>query len=79
MSTAVATRRNAAAVFAEAFRPGREPRSVAYRAGTMDSLRTRLDGAERAVCLYPAGSAERDAYHAGYDEGRLLAQREVAA
>jgi hypothetical protein len=59
-------------VFDHAFKPGREPRSEAYRAGVLACLRTRVDGAPICACPYPAGSAERDAYYAGVEEGRAL-------
>ncbi len=60
-------------VFDAAFHAGREPRSAAYKAGVLHYLRVRLDGAAKEPCLYPAGSAESDAYYAGIDEGRALA------
>lgn len=60
-------------VFDAAFHAGREPRSEAYKAGVLHCLRVRLEGAAHCPCLYPAGSAERDAYYAGVEEGRALA------
>ncbi|MGV3679796.1 MAG: hypothetical protein ACO1PM_08730 [Acidovorax sp.] len=71
----------AAQVFASAFFAGREPRSEAYRAGVLDTLRHRLEGISFPAQLHPAGSAERDAYFAGADEGRALAAaaKEAAA
>lgn len=71
----------AAEVFTRAFFAGREPRSEAYRAGLLDTLRHRLEGISFPAHLHPAGSAERDAYFAGADEGRALAAaaKEAAA
>lgn len=59
-------------VFDNAFRPGREPRSEAYKQGVMACLRVRLDGMQYSPCPYKAGTAESDAYFAGIDEGREL-------
>lgn len=70
MSTATAK-----SVFDQAFAPGREPRSEAYKAGVLHTLRHRLEGVSFPAQLYPAGSAERDAYFAGADEGRTLAAK----
>lgn len=64
---------SAVAVFDGAFFAGREPRSNAYRAGVLDTLRHRLEGVAYPPTPYPAGSAERDAFFAGADEGRMLA------
>lgn len=60
-------------IFDQAFRPGREPRSEAYKAGVLHTLHHRLRGVPYPLNLHPAGSAERDAYFAGADEGRNLA------
>lgn len=58
--------------FDAAFHEGRETRSEAYRAGVLHCLQTRLDGQPHVPCFYAPGSAERDAYYAGVDEGRAL-------
>lgn len=63
----------AAEVYARAFFAGRDPRSDAYRVGVLDTLRHRLEGVSFPATLFPCGSAERDAYFAGADEGRALA------
>lgn len=59
-------------VFDKAFKPGRAPRSDAYKQGVMACLRVRLDGAQHTACPYKEGTAESDAYFAGIDEGRAL-------
>jgi len=61
-------------IFHERFRPGAEPRSVAYQQGVLDRLR--YDAGEgiapsRLMCYEP-GTAERDAWLAGLAAGRLL-------
>lgn len=63
----------AQAVFDKAFKPGREPRSDAYKQGVLTCLRVRIDGKKFVSNPYPAGTAESDAYHAGVAEGRALA------
>lgn len=65
----------AKAVYERAFFAAREPRSAAYKAGVLHTLRHRLEGVSFPVQLYPAGSAERDAYFAGADEGRAPAAK----
>ena len=69
----------AAAVFERAFFPGREPRSDAYKAGVYEALRRRLEGVSFPPLQWPAGSAERDAYFAGIDEGNTLANSVTCA
>lgn len=63
----------AQAIFDEAFKPGRAPRSDAYKQGVMACLRVRVDGLAYEACPYPEGSAQADAYFAGVEEGRQLA------
>ena len=63
----------AQAIFDEAFKPGRAPRSDAYKQGVMACLRLRVDGLAYEACPYPEGSAQADAYFAGVEEGRQLA------
>lgn len=69
----------AAAVFERAFFPGREPRSAAYRQGMLQTLQRRLDGTPFPPLTYRLGTAERDAYFAGMDEGNTLANTVVGA
>lgn len=59
-------------VFDKAFKPGRAPRSEAYKQGVMVCLRVRLDGVQHTACPYNEGTAESDAYFAGINEGREL-------
>lgn len=59
------------------FTPGRTPRSTAYRLGTFDALRHHL-GENKHTCPYAAGSADFDAYWAGWDEGRGAVDRLLA-
>lgn len=61
----------AQALFAQAFTPGRTPRSDVYRQGVLDHLGNRLDGTQH-VCPYLSGSVEHDAYFAGVDEARFI-------
>lgn len=67
------TKGPAQAVYDLAFRPGREARSEAYKLGVLNFLKNRLEGAELA-CPFQAGSVQFDAYFAGCDEGRVLAE-----
>ena len=69
----------AAAVFERAFFPGREPRSKAYREGVLQTLQHRLDGTPYPPLPYRLGTAERDAYFSGMDEGHVLARTTVGA
>lgn len=69
----------AAAVFENAFFPGREPRSAAYREGMLQALQRRLDGTPFPPLKYRLGTAERDAYFAGMDEGNTLANTVTSA
>jgi hypothetical protein len=66
------TELTAQAVFDLAFKPGREPRSDAYRQGVLHCLQVRVDGLAFAPCPYALGSSDSDAYHAGIAEGRAL-------
>lgn len=50
----------------------RDPRSAAYKAGVLAALRFRLERA-RICPPYEPGSAERDAFQAGCDEGHKVA------
>ncbi len=65
----------AQAVFAEAFGPGRSPRSDAYRAGVIGQLRYRMEETATNDCPYKAGTAESDAFWAGVTEAWNLLER----
>ncbi len=57
-------------LMAEIFGGPREPRSDAYKAGVRAVLSKHFEGVlVRDQLHYPAGSAERDAFFAGADEG----------
>ncbi len=58
-------------LMAESFHPDRPPRSLEYRDGVMQALRSRLEGV-RANCPYPEGSAACDAWASGTEEGHLI-------
>lgn len=58
-------------LFDAAFAGAREPRSEAYRHGVLAALTFRIEN-RRLVCPYAIGTAERDAYVAGCDEGNIL-------
>ncbi|MGW8309862.1 MAG: hypothetical protein ACWGNB_02245 [Thiogranum sp.] len=60
-------------LFVHAFRPGREPRSGAYRRGVLDGLRyhTGEGPSPQHVIPYPPGTAEADAWFAGLSEANL--------
>lgn len=73
------TKKTAAVVFESAFFPGREPRSKAYREGVLQTLQHRLDGTPYPPLPYRLGTAERDAYFSGMDEGHVLARTAVGA
>lgn len=62
----------AQAVFDEAFKPGRAPRSEAYKQGVLASLRVRIDRLPMVPCPYVDSTAESDAFFAGVEEGRDL-------
>lgn len=62
----------AQAVFDEAFKPGRAPRSEAYKQGVLASLRVRIDRLPTVPCPYVVGTADSDAFFAGVEEGRDL-------
>lgn len=62
----------AKAVLAEAFPPGRAPRSEAYKQGAFDCLRVRIDGEQEIESPFIDGTAESDAYLAGVEEGEAL-------
>lgn len=57
---------------ARAFARHRSPRSDAYKAGHLAALRHHVDKQEQ-FCPYAVGSAESDAWHAGWSEGYDMA------
>lgn len=61
----------------EAFNAPRDPRSQAYMLGTHDLLLDRF-GITPIKCPYAPGTAERDAYFAGKDEGSTIWMRHQA-
>ena len=67
---------NAMLLFAQVFDRPREPRSEAYRQGAWAAMQrvATHDTSRPAPCPYGAGTAERDAWLAGYDEGRREAR-----
>jgi len=69
----VATRAQVDELMHSAFFPGRPARSSAYKAGVLAKLRLVLQR-ERLVCPYAQGSAEFDAFFAGTEEGKWVAQ-----
>ena len=72
---------DAQTLFRQAFPATREPRSEAYKAGVLAAIKFRLGEAEHIDCPYRAGSVWADAFHAGADEGHVIARnalREVS-
>ncbi len=65
-------------LLAEAFPRGREARSVEYRDGVKAFL-LYVFASHPVKCTFPAGSARRDAFYAGVDEGKHIALREQNA
>lgn len=65
-------------LLAEAFPRGREARSVEYRDGVKAFL-LYVFASHPVKCTFPAGSARRDAFYAGVDEGKHIARREQNA
>lgn len=63
-------------IHVQLFSQERTPRSDAYREGAMSALRHHLECA-KTRCPYTAGSAEFDAYYAGWMEGRSAADKVV--
>ena len=59
----------AAEIHAKLFDLPREPRSQAYKDGALAAIRYRVEGVESTVPHEP-GTPERDAWLAGYAEGR---------
>ena len=57
-------------LFNEAFGQPRDKRSQAYKTGVVQGLRVVLGEANNPPLPYRLGTAEADAYFAGYDEGR---------
>lgn len=55
-----------------AFAAPREPRSIAYREGAQAAMLFMAGGLLIVPDSYTAGSAERDAFIAGMDEGREI-------
>lgn len=55
----------------EAFPPGREPYSPAYKEGVISVLRRRIAAAAHGL-RYEIGTAEADAFRAGEAEGKLI-------
>lgn len=60
------------------FRPGRDPRSEAYRAGVRDMLLLMLC-AKPLKQPYTIGTAEADAWWAGNEEGRHAIRNRLQA
>lgn len=58
---------------ASAFSTARTPRSDAYKAGHYAALVKFLGDGPLRRCPYANGTAEADAWYAGYDEGRATA------
>jgi hypothetical protein len=58
-------------LMAEAFAPGRDPRSPEYKAGVRSILDWRINGAQPAL-PYALGTAQADAYFAGQEEGGAI-------
>jgi len=65
-------------LLAEAFPRGREKASVEYRDGVKAFL-LYVFASHPVKCTFPAGSARRDAFYAGVDEGKHIARREQNA
>jgi len=59
------------ALMAEAFKPGRDPRSSEYKQGVRALLALRIDGT-KLPRPYKMGSAQADAFYAGVDEGHRI-------
>jgi hypothetical protein len=58
-------------LMAKAFPPGRDPRSAEYKAGVRAMLEKCLNGKPLPM-PYERGTAQCDAYFAGWDEGSLI-------
>lgn len=65
-------------LYAEAFPRGREERSAEYREGVKAFL-LYVFAAHPITCTFPVGSARRDAFYAGVDEGKHIDRREQTA
>jgi predicted SprT family Zn-dependent metalloprotease len=62
---------NVEALMAEAFKPGREPRSAEYKEGVRAVLAMRIERSQLAL-PYALGTAQCDAYLAGCEEGKEI-------
>jgi hypothetical protein len=58
-------------LMAEAFAPGRDPRSAEYKAGVRAILERKLNGTALPL-PYALGTVQADAYMAGWDEGNAI-------
>ena len=68
-------------IFDKAFSPGRDPRSDEYRHGVREALQYKL-GEINEACgrkKYVMGTAQADAFWAGWDEGWRRAMEYLAA
>ena len=67
-----------AAVMREKFDVPRDPRSDEYKAGCRAALEFRKGVNKAAPCPYKTGTAQADAWFAGWDEGRsyVIGKRE---
>lgn len=61
-------------LMAEAFSPGRQPRSAEYQAGVKSMLAHHIEGKGLAA-PYPQGTAQADAFFAGWEEGKSIWRR----
>jgi hypothetical protein len=60
-------------LMAEAFAPGRDPRSQEYKTGVRAILAWRINGVPLEMPPpFALGSAQADAYFAGQDEGKAI-------
>jgi len=58
-------------LMAEAFAPGRDPRSQEYKAGVRAVLAWRINGVPLPT-PYALGTVQADAYFSGQDEGHRI-------
>ena len=58
----------AQSLYDDAFHIARDPRSNEYKAGVFAAIQNRLENF-LSVCPFGPGTAQADAYHAGWDEG----------
>lgn len=73
-TTGTVRRRKVEALMLEAFGRSRDPRSIEYRTGCRMMIDYKLGG-DKPICPFTLGTSSADAWFAGGEEGRAIAER----